>query len=114
MNNYTKTNAEIGARIQEIRVKRNMTQEVLAEKAGICNAQQMSNIERGLAGLSIPRLIDVCRILEIEADYILFGNSGKGAETILHKYIEKMTPEQISSLVELVEVYAKSCGIKIL
>ena len=56
MKNYTKANAEIGARIQEIRMKRNMTQEVLAEKAGICNAQQMSNIERGLAGLSVPRL----------------------------------------------------------
>ncbi|MBQ2931770.1 MAG: helix-turn-helix transcriptional regulator [Clostridia bacterium] len=114
MKNYTKANAEIGARIQEIRMKRNMTQEVLAEKAGICNAQQMSNIERGLAGLSVPRLKDVCKVLNIEADYILFGNTGKGAETVLHKYIEKMTPEQVNNLVELVKVYSKTCGIEIL
>ena len=40
MKNYSKANAEIGARIQEIRLKRNMTQETLAEKAGICNPQQ--------------------------------------------------------------------------
>lgn len=114
MKNYTKANAEIGTRIQEIRLKRNMTQEVLAEKAGICNAQQMSNIERGLAGLSIPRLKDLCKVLDVEADYILFGNTSNRAETILHKYIEKMTPEQLTNLIELVEVYSKSCGIKVL
>lgn len=114
MRNYTKGNAEIGARIQEIRIKRNITQEILAERAGICNAQQMSNIERGLAGLSVPRLKDVCRVLDVESDYILFGHTNKSAETLLHKYIEKMTPEQVNNLIDLVKVYSKSCGIEIL
>ena len=112
MKNYSKANAEIGARIQEIRLKRNMTQETLAEKAGICNPQQMSNIERGLAGLSVPRLIDVCKVLKIEADFILFGHTDKSVETLLHEYITKITPDQLNNLIELVKVYAKSCGIE--
>lgn len=33
MNKFDKTNAEIGKRIREMRLKRNMTQEELAEKA---------------------------------------------------------------------------------
>ena len=97
MKNYSKANAEIGARIQEIRLKRNMTQETLAEKAGICNPQQMSNIERGLAGLSVPRLIDVCKVLNIEADFILFGHTDKSVETVLHDYIKKMNPDQLNN-----------------
>ncbi len=112
MNKFNKDNAEIGARIKEIRLKRNMTQEVLSEKAGICSPQQMSNIERGLAGLSIARLKDVCKILDVDADYILFGITSKNAGTVLNTYLSQMTDEQIANLLDIVKVYAKSCGIK--
>ena len=89
-----------------------MTQETLAEKAGICNSQQMSNIERGSAGLSVPRLKAVCRALNIDADYILFGLTTTNAETALHKYIKQMSSEQIDNLMEIIKIYAKTFGIK--
>ena len=73
MNRFNKTNAEIGARIKEIRLKRNLTQEALAEKADISNTQQISNIERGLAGVSIARFKDICKTLNADANYLLFG-----------------------------------------
>lgn len=88
-----------------------MTQEVLAEKANICNSQQMSNIERGLAGVSVARFKDICKVLDIEADYLLFGISLNNAETVFHKYLDKMNSSQVENLLELVKVYAKSCGI---
>lgn len=113
MNKYDNSNAETGSRIKEIRLKRNMTQETLSEKANICNPQQMSNIERGLSGLSIARFKDICKVLDIEADYLLFGNSVKTSETAIHKYIEKMNDSQISDLIKLVEIYAKACGIEV-
>ena len=113
MNKFDKSNFEIGARIKEIRLKRNMTQEALSEKANICNPQQMSNIERGLSGLSIARFMDICKILNIEADYLLFGNSSRTSEPAIHKYIEKMNSSQISGLMQLVEIYANACGIKV-
>lgn len=111
MDDYDKKKVEIGARIQEIRKKRHMTQEILIEKVGIKETQQMSNIERGISGVSLPRFIKICETLEIESDYLLFGVTAAGTETVLHKYIEKMTLDQLTALLELVKVYAKSCGI---
>lgn len=111
MNKFDKNNAEIGKRIKEIRLKRCMTQETLSEKAGVCNPQQISNIERGLSGMSIAKFKDICRVLDVDADYILFGVSPHNAETILNKYINQMTTEQITNLVEMVKAYAKTCGI---
>ena len=112
MYEYGKENAELGARIQEIRLKRNLTQEELAERAGIFNAQQMSKIERGMVGLSLARFKDICKVLDIEADYLLFGISITNAETVLNKYVKQMEQEQLNALIDLVKVYAKSCGIK--
>ena len=112
MNSYNKTNAEIGARIKEIRLKRNLTQEDLCEKADISNPQQISNIERGLSGLSVGKLKDVCIALDINADYLLFGISSKNVETVLHELISEMTDEQVSILLEIVKAYSKACNIK--
>ena len=111
MNKFDKNNAEIGARIKEIRLKRNLTQEAMAEKADICNSQQISNIERGLSGISIGKFKEICRVLDVDADYLLFGVSSRNVETILHKYIEDMTSEQVANLLEMVKAYAKTCGI---
>ena len=76
-------NEKIGARIKLLRKKRGMTQEVLAEKAGICNSQQMSNIERGTAGLSIDRLKSICSALDADADFILFGVSKRSTDNLI-------------------------------
>ena len=71
----------------------------------------MSSIERGMIGLSLPKFRDICRVLGIEADYLLFGISSRNAETVINKYTEQMTDEQLNTVTELVRVYAKSCGI---
>ena len=112
MNKFDENNAEIGRRIKEIRLKRHMTQEMLSEKAEICNPQQISNIERGLSGMSIAKFKDICRALDIDADYILFGVSVHNAESSLSRYITKMTDEQAANLLEIVRAYAKTCGIE--
>ena len=104
--------AATGRRIKEIRLKRNMTQEVFAEKAGICNGQQVSNIERGVSGISVDKLKDICRVLEIESDYLLFGVTSDNAETQINKYLKQMNDEQISYVMEFIKLYAKSCGIE--
>ena len=76
-------------------------------------AQQVSNIERGLSGMSIPTLKAVCKALDADADYLLFGITPKSADTVLSKYIKEMTDEQAANLLEMVKAYAKTCGINI-
>ena len=104
--------AEIGRRIKEVRLKRNMTQEEFAEKAEICSGQQVSNIERGVGGVSLLKFKEICKILEIESDYLLFGVNSDNAETQLSKYLKQMNDEQIKYVLEFVKLYAKSCGIE--
>ena len=102
----------LGKRFREARLNKKYTQEVLAEKANICNSQQMSNIERGLSGVSVARFKDICRVLDIEADYLLFGITAKNSDTLLSKYTEKMNPEQIENLMQIVKLYAEACGVQ--
>ena len=107
-----KNNAAIGERIKEIRLKRNVTQEVLAEKVNLGSAQQVSDIERGSCGLSVAKLIEFCKALDVDADYLLFGTATRDTKNPLNRYLSKMTPEQSRCVEELVSAYAKSCNIK--
>lgn len=104
--------ADIGGRIQEIRLKNNMTQEVFAEKAGICSGQQVSNIERGTCGISLLKFKEICEVLDIESDYLIFGVNSGNVETQLSKYLKQMNNEQVGFVLEFVKLYAKSCGIE--
>ena len=106
------SNVAIGKRIKELRDKKNITQEVFAEQTGICNSQQVSKIERGVRGCSLNTFIDICQALDFEADYLLFGIRRANVETQLSKYLKKMTDEQAKYALELVKVYATSCGIE--
>lgn len=101
----------IGERIKETRLKQNMTQEALAEKVNLGSAQQISDIERGLCGISVNKLIELCRVLNVDADYLLFGTVTRDVSNPLNRYLSQMTPEQSRCVEELVCAYAKSCNI---
>lgn len=105
------TNIAIGERIKEIRTKLNITQEALAEMVNLGSGQQISDIERGLCGISITKLIEFCKVLDIDADYLLFGTSSRSKNNPMNKYLSKMTPEQTRCVEQLISTYAKSCGI---
>ncbi|MCI8510143.1 MAG: helix-turn-helix transcriptional regulator [Clostridia bacterium] len=101
----------IGTRIKEIRLKRNISQEKFAEKINVSNGTHVSNIERGCSGISVPKLREICKALDINADYLLFGTSPNDVETALHYYLKQLTNEQSSHLMEIIKAYIKSCGI---
>ena len=106
------TNAAIGERIKEIRTKMNITQEALAEKVSLGGGQQVSDIERGLCGISVTKLIEFCIALNIDADYLLFGTSTRNKNNPMNRYLSKMTAEQSRCAEQLISAYAKSCGIE--
>lgn len=102
--------APVGERVKNARVMRELTQEQVANKLGV-SSQHISEIERGLSGLSIPSLMEICRILDIDADYILFGTVTRDNHNPLNEILVKMTPEQSSHAEEIIKAYAKSFGI---
>lgn len=98
----------IGQRIRKARKERQLTQEELAEKVGVGN-QHISDIERGLTGMSIGTLIDICTALDADTNYILLGMSAvKGAEPI-SKLLDGLSHSQILYAEKILELYAKGC-----
>ena len=68
----TLSNKEIGNRIREARLKKNLSVSRLADDV-YCSREHLSHIERGDRGLSIDLLASISERLEITTDYILFG-----------------------------------------
>lgn len=78
--------AEIGARIFEVRKKRRITQEELAEKMDV-SIQMISNLERGKKAVRPENIVKLCEVLSVSADYILLGvMSDSEIDDILKKY----------------------------
>ena len=63
---------KIGERIAELRKAQNMTQERLAERLE-CSPQFISDMERGVVGISLSTLKKLCLTLGVSSDSILFG-----------------------------------------
>ena len=100
----------IGQRIKQTRKARRFTQEYVAERLNV-SCQHISDIERGLNGMSIPSLMELCRVLEVSADYILFGAATGKTGNPISSLINKMNPQQSACAEEILTAYAKSCGI---
>ncbi|MEX1474814.1 helix-turn-helix domain-containing protein [Enterococcus sp. C78] len=63
----------IGSRIKKARLKKNLTQEKLAELTGL-SIQHISNIENGRSKLSIESLISISSTLDVSTDHLLQDN----------------------------------------
>lgn len=64
---------EIGQRIRKYRKASNLSQEQLAEKAGI-SVTHMSHIETGNTKLSLAVLVKIADILSVQTDAIIYEN----------------------------------------
>lgn len=60
----------IGMRIRDIRKRRNITQEELAEAVGVVSTH-ISHIETGVGVASLPTLISIINALDCSADEVL-------------------------------------------
>lgn len=87
---------EIGQRIQEMRLDKNMKSIELATELGITR-NQMSRIENGRANCTISQLFILLQILGDSADYILFGKK--------YEREIKITKEQKEVLINLINAF---------
>lgn len=62
----------IGNRIKQARVKKGITQEILAEKLGM-SPEYCSKIECGKAKVNLERLSQISIILDTEIEYLISG-----------------------------------------
>jgi len=70
-------NLEIGQNVKRVRESTGLTQEHLAELIGL-GVKHVSAIECGAVGVSLPTLKQLCTLLSVPADAILFGEVSAG------------------------------------
>lgn len=95
--------APIGKRIKQARMLKHYTQAQLADIIGM-SSKNLSLIERGLAGISVPTLISLCNALDVSSDYILFGKQFAD-NSVLGKLISTLSADELSILEKLLSVY---------
>ena len=100
-------NVEVGRRVRQAREAAGLTQERFAELIGI-SPQNVSCVERGLAGVSLTVLRRMCEILHVSSDALLWGRSAGNDAEVLARRLEQLPPEQfrvvqnvINSVLEL-------------
>ena len=99
----------IGKRIQQARKAKRYTQAELADMINM-SSKNLSQLERGMTGISLSTLINICKVLDISADYILFGidNNGQNKNAINVMLSELTEKEQIYAE-NLLSVYVEAC-----
>lgn len=99
----------IGLRIKELRTKKGLTQEKVAEIMGI-NPKYMSGIERGKENPTLNTFINLSNALDVEIGDIftsLEPFDAKKSRQHLKKIAQETTPEQLKLISKLLNVVVR-------
>ncbi len=104
-------NVKIGNQIRIAREAAGLTQDRFAEMVSLAT-KNVSDIERGVVGISIGTLVRICETLSISSDSILFGEtSGNDAHSISDR-LSNLPPEQFEIAADIInklfEAFASS------
>lgn len=100
-------NIQIGERIKAAREHAGLTQEQFAERIDV-SPQYVSDLERGVVGVSIATLKRVCTCLGVSSDQILFGAAPANRAASLAGKCEALTDRQFRLLTQIVENYVEA------
>lgn len=99
-------NIQTGEQIRRAREERKLTQEQLAERVEV-SPQYISDLERGVVGISLPTLKRLCVSLGVSSDRILFGQEMQSRAAIAEK-CRNLTQEQFALLLDIVDRYTQA------
>ncbi len=92
-------NSTLGRRLKELREKAKVTQEHMALEAN-CTKNYISAIERGLHKLTVPMLVEYCRVLRLSPNEILdISDKNKNVELI-----ESLSAEELAKVKSIIEI----------
>ncbi len=100
----------IGKNIRQFRIEKKMSQEDLAEKAGL-SSNYIGMIERGEKIPSLTTFINILNSLGVSADMILTDVLNTGymvKNSMLNEKIEKLTPQDRVKIYEIIDILIKN------
>lgn len=90
----------IGARIRAVRLERKMTQEQLANAAGV-GVTHISHIETGNSIPSLQAMVDIINALDCSADELLCAEINK-ARPLLNSWLSELVADCSSTEIKLI------------
>ena len=103
---------EIGARLKQARLAKKLTQNQLAEAAGI-SVSFLSYLENGHQAMNIQTLISLLDVLNVSADWLLNNSTDSAnhaAALEIEKELASCTPQEREAILRLVLVMKDSIG----
>ena len=100
-------NIQIGKQVKLAREKSRLTQEQLAEQLE-CTPQYLSDLERGVVGISVALLKRLCVVLGVSSDDILFAEESKNTLETIEEKGRVLSDRQFQLLVEIVDRYIEA------
>lgn len=94
-------NIEIGERIKMAREQRKITQEKLAERVDV-SPQYISDLERGVVGVSIPTLRTICLVLGVTSDSLLFDMSKDNDVSTVVSCCRRLPEKQFKAIQDVI------------
>jgi transcriptional regulator with XRE-family HTH domain len=102
---------QAGARIRAQREYLGFTREGLCNHVDI-SPQFLSEIERGVKGMSAETLCKLCEFLGISADYVLMGKEGSADVSEIQKTLSTLDEKYLPIAEELLKVFFKAMALK--
>lgn len=102
--------AEVGKRIRDLRLKKNMSQADLADKANV-SLSQVSDIETGKSSMRLTTFIGIVEALQVSADVLLRTDIPEVNNIYKSEFAEVLegcTPAEIESILKIVKEVKKS------
>lgn len=103
-------NLEIGERVRQARTSLGLSREKLSEMIGI-SSLFLGFIECGQRGMSVSTLMNICRVLNVSTDYILFGKASPEPTQELIDTVNSINEKYIPMAIEHLNNFKKLISI---
>lgn len=100
-------NVQIGEQVRNARERARLTQEQLAELLDV-SPQYISDLERGIVGISIATLKRLCVATNTQSDRILFGGINQDHMDVLGNMCEGLSDDQFQILLDVIKAFKKA------
>ena len=98
-------NIQIGEQVRIAREQAKLTQEQFAERIEV-SPQYISDLERGVVGISIPTLKRACVALGVSSDQILFGAVSENRNAAIEKRCNNLSDKDFAALLNIVDTFS--------
>lgn len=103
-------NVQIGEQVKYAREQAKITQEQLAERIEV-SPQYISDLERGVVGISISTLKKLCSVLHISSDQILFAKQPENDISIIAEKCKHLSEKQFDLLSDIIDKFIEVISV---